>query len=180
MPHCSIHQRRSIEMSCTNDTESPTRSTKNTEPSSHWAIVYLGIGKSNKEEYHILNRATGTYLTTTCEPSQPLETQTASEHMLKQTHSGRQRPGRRHLQPEEPSGQRRALEHRPRVQQARTVWTVLVSSGTQKRSSLYEDAWGRRNRQALLPLNHSTNPVISLAASSPSRTPSSASPSAAP
>jgi hypothetical protein len=53
-------------MSCTNDTESPTRSTKNTEPSSHWAIVYLGIGKSNKEEYHILNRATGTYLTTTC------------------------------------------------------------------------------------------------------------------
>ncbi|KAM0688807.1 hypothetical protein Q7P36_010882 [Cladosporium allicinum] len=42
-----------------------SKSTKNTEPSSHWAIVYLGIGKSNKEEYHILNRATGTYLTTT-------------------------------------------------------------------------------------------------------------------
>ena len=132
MRPCSIHQRRSIEMSCTNDTESPTRSTKNTEPSSHWAIVYLGIGKSNKEEYHILNRATGTYLTTTCKPSKPLETQTTSTHMLKQIHSGRQRPRRRHLQPEEPSGERRALEHRPRVQQARTVRTVLVSPGTQK------------------------------------------------
>lgn len=42
------------------------RSTDKTEQSSHWAIVYLGIGASNKEEYHILNRATGTYLSTTC------------------------------------------------------------------------------------------------------------------
>jgi hypothetical protein len=49
-----------------NDIPSTTRSTKDTEQSSHWAIVYLGIGKSNKEEYHILNRATGTYLSTTC------------------------------------------------------------------------------------------------------------------
>jgi hypothetical protein len=48
------------------DILSTTRTTKDTEQSSHWAIVYLGIGKSNKEEYHILNRATGTYLSTTC------------------------------------------------------------------------------------------------------------------
>lgn len=46
--------------------QSTIRSTKDTEQSSHWAIVYLGIGKSSKEEYHILNRATGTYLSTTC------------------------------------------------------------------------------------------------------------------
>lgn len=48
------------------NTNCAARNTKDNDTSSHWAIVYLGIGTSGKEEYHILNRTTGTYLTSTC------------------------------------------------------------------------------------------------------------------
>lgn len=52
------------------------RTTKDTETSSHWAIVYLGIGSSKKEEFHILNRHNGTYLTATRKHSSPCDPNT--------------------------------------------------------------------------------------------------------
>ncbi|PPJ50665.1 hypothetical protein CBER1_05230 [Cercospora berteroae] len=42
-----------------------TKSTKTDDKNSHWAIVYAGMGDSGKEEFNVLNRATGTYLGST-------------------------------------------------------------------------------------------------------------------
>jgi hypothetical protein len=43
-------------------TDSPCRNKSADKHNTQWHFVYAGIGKSKKEEYHILNRSSGTYL----------------------------------------------------------------------------------------------------------------------